>query len=149
MYYLGLIIFVYFFSIICGLISSLIILLTEKIIFPRETLVKLQLQRGIKAELRTSSITNFHLSIKSVNLILLVEDFITGVLRGGLVAFTSFKILGFLISVQNEKVLGAILIGHTIIIIRHWSKEQPISDEVIKWSGDFLGIVLVFLLLTL
>ena len=104
------------------------------------------MERGVKEGLKSSGITNSHLSS---NPILLVEDFIIGVLRGGLVAFASFKILGFLISIQNEKALGAILVGHAIIIIRYWNKKYRIIDEVVTWSGDVLGIVLVFLLLTL
>lgn len=145
MYYLGLFIFVYFFSAICGLISALIIRLIEKIILPSSIFLKLQIKRMIKEELKSSDNTTSQLIVNPI--ILKGEDFITGVLRGVLVAFVSFKVLGFLISFQNEIALSTILIAHTIIIIRNWNKDHRISDEVIIWSGDFLGIILVFFLL--
>lgn len=146
MYYLGLIIFVYYFSVICGVISALIVRLTEKIFLPRTTFLKLQLQRGIKEELKSSGITNSNLNI---NPLLLFEDFIIGLFRGCLVAFASFQILGFFISIQNEKTLIAIFLGYLIITIKNWSKVHRISDEAIIRSGDFLGIILVFLLFSL
>ncbi len=109
----------------------------------QKSLSSLVMKRGMREGFISENLA--YSSLNLISPILRLEDFVTGVIRGGLAAFVTFELVGLLIELENGLIFFSIILSHLISILRHWRKNNRKSDEFFNWFGDFLGIVIVFL----
>jgi hypothetical protein len=141
-YYILIIVFVYYLSLFSGILSSLILRLVEKLILSQKSMTSLVIKRGIREGFISDNLADSSLNV--INPILRFEDFLTGAVRGGLVAFAIFEFFGLIFDFESVLALFSIILGHLIIVLRNWRKNNRKSDEFFNWVGDFFGIVVVF-----
>ena len=137
------IVFVYFFSLFTGILSSLILRLAEWLMLSEKSLISLKTKRGMREGFISENLA--YSSLNLISPILRLEDFVIGVIRGGLAAFATFELVGLFIDLENGLIFFSIIISHIITIFRFWQKNNRKSDEFFNWVGDFFGIVLVYL----
>jgi hypothetical protein len=138
------IVFVYIFSLFTGILSSLILRLGEWVILSQNSLTSLKMKREMREGFISQNLA--YSSLNPISPILRLEDFVTGVIRGGLAAFATFELVGLMIDLENGLIFFSIILSHIITILRYWRKENRKSDEFFNWFGDFLGIVILFLI---
>ncbi|AKP52730.1 hypothetical protein [Cyclobacterium amurskyense] len=143
--YFLLLIFTYYFFIVSGLISALILRVFKSIFLKRESLFRLKLERELRDGNENDGLSKSKVNV--INVKILVEDLFIGVIRGGIITLISWYVLSLFFEVDTQIFLITLLLAQLIITFKNWKRNVRFIDECMRWVGDFPGIIMTFYIL--